>query len=252
MVLLFDRLYMVVSCYTNTHTLSHNEDVHDVYIGMLYFFLGLALICDEYFETLLKRSHARVFVLTPTLTHSTQTHTGMLYSFLGLALICDEYFETALEKISEALDLSDDVAGATFMAAGSSAPGWWCDCSSCSRSFFFVFSFMAAESSAPGRWCDCSCHVHSSCSLLCCYLGSATALVTFICVLFTLRTQISLSICHFTPLHTAGRLRVGGEATHINGLSFMLFFLCVCKSHDQYAPFTHRRVLHQYYGRLPR
>eukprot|EP00164_Ancoracysta_twista_P003968 GFYU01005325.1.p1 GENE.GFYU01005325.1~~GFYU01005325.1.p1 ORF type:complete len:506 (+),score=153.05 GFYU01005325.1:362-1879(+) len=46
----------------------------------------------------------------------------MVYSFLGLAIICDDYFVTALEKISEALDLSEDVAGATFMAAGSSAP----------------------------------------------------------------------------------------------------------------------------------
>jgi solute carrier family 24 (sodium/potassium/calcium exchanger), member 1 len=42
--------------------------------------------------------------------------------FLGLAIICDEYFVASLEKISEALNLSDDVAGATFMAVGSSAP----------------------------------------------------------------------------------------------------------------------------------
>lgn len=46
----------------------------------------------------------------------------LLYAFLGVAIVCDEYFETALEVISERLSLSDDVAGATFMAAGSSAP----------------------------------------------------------------------------------------------------------------------------------
>ncbi|KAK5903344.1 hypothetical protein CgunFtcFv8_007134 [Champsocephalus gunnari] len=45
-----------------------------------------------------------------------------LYMFLALAIVCDEYFVTALEKICEKLDLSEDVAGATFMAAGSSAP----------------------------------------------------------------------------------------------------------------------------------
>uniref|UniRef100_A0A674MZB4 Solute carrier family 24 member 4 n=1 Tax=Takifugu rubripes TaxID=31033 RepID=A0A674MZB4_TAKRU len=45
-----------------------------------------------------------------------------LYMFLALAIICDEYFVPALEKICEKLDLSEDVAGATFMAAGSSAP----------------------------------------------------------------------------------------------------------------------------------
>eukprot|EP00164_Ancoracysta_twista_P007942 GFYU01011386.1.p1 GENE.GFYU01011386.1~~GFYU01011386.1.p1 ORF type:complete len:517 (+),score=138.24 GFYU01011386.1:173-1723(+) len=47
---------------------------------------------------------------------------GMVYLFLGIAMICDDYFVGALEKICEALDLSEDVAGATFMAAGSSAP----------------------------------------------------------------------------------------------------------------------------------
>ena len=60
--------------------------------------------------------------------------------FLGLAIICDDYFVASLEQIVEVkihdslkwltqddrnvkkLQLSDDVAGATFMAAGSSAP----------------------------------------------------------------------------------------------------------------------------------
>ena len=45
-----------------------------------------------------------------------------LYTFIGLAIVCDEYFCPSLEIISEALHLSEDVAGATFMAAGSSAP----------------------------------------------------------------------------------------------------------------------------------
>ena len=43
---------------------------------------------------------------------------GILYVFLGIAIICDDYFVEALERISSALKLSDDVAGATFMAAG--------------------------------------------------------------------------------------------------------------------------------------
>lgn len=45
-----------------------------------------------------------------------------IYMFLGLAIICDDYFVASLEQIVEKLKLSDDVAGATFMAAGSSAP----------------------------------------------------------------------------------------------------------------------------------
>lgn len=47
---------------------------------------------------------------------------GMLYMFLGLAIICDEFFVPALEIIVERGGLDDDVAGATFMAAGGSAP----------------------------------------------------------------------------------------------------------------------------------
>jgi len=46
----------------------------------------------------------------------------VFYCFLGLAIICDNYFCESLSRISTALSLSDDVAGATFMAAGSSAP----------------------------------------------------------------------------------------------------------------------------------
>lgn len=46
----------------------------------------------------------------------------MLYMFAGLAVVCDEYFESSLDAICNVLGLSEDVAGATFMAAGSSAP----------------------------------------------------------------------------------------------------------------------------------
>jgi sodium/potassium/calcium exchanger 4 len=42
--------------------------------------------------------------------------------FLGIAIVCDDFFVASLEQICEVLQLSDDVAGATFMAAGSSAP----------------------------------------------------------------------------------------------------------------------------------
>ncbi|KAH3707335.1 probable sodium/potassium/calcium exchanger CG1090 [Dreissena polymorpha] len=44
------------------------------------------------------------------------------YMFLGFALLCDDYFVPALEIICEVLHIQSDVAGATFMAAGSSAP----------------------------------------------------------------------------------------------------------------------------------
>jgi K+-dependent Na+/Ca+ exchanger-like protein len=47
---------------------------------------------------------------------------AILWMFLAIAIVCDDFFVASLEVISERLELSDDVAGATFMAAGSSAP----------------------------------------------------------------------------------------------------------------------------------
>ena len=49
---------------------------------------------------------------------------GVLYMFLALAICCDEFFVPALEEMSSKrhLNLSMDVAGATLMAAGGSAP----------------------------------------------------------------------------------------------------------------------------------
>lgn len=46
----------------------------------------------------------------------------LFYMFKALGCICDKYFVPALEQIVKRLRISPDVAGATFMAAGSSAP----------------------------------------------------------------------------------------------------------------------------------
>ncbi|GFT71234.1 hypothetical protein TNCV_3002271 [Trichonephila clavipes] len=47
---------------------------------------------------------------------------GLVYMFVALAIVCDEFFVPALDVITIKLDISEDVAGATFMAAGGSAP----------------------------------------------------------------------------------------------------------------------------------
>ncbi|XP_077424911.1 sodium/potassium/calcium exchanger 1-like isoform X1 [Vanacampus margaritifer] len=47
---------------------------------------------------------------------------GMMYMFVSLAIVCDEFFVPALGVIIDKFEISDDVAGATFMAAGGSAP----------------------------------------------------------------------------------------------------------------------------------
>lgn len=67
-------------------------------------------VCDSYLNT--NYTPLAIFMLL----------WGVFYMFWGLAIVCDDYFVTSLEEISEALHLSPDVAGATFMAAGSSAP----------------------------------------------------------------------------------------------------------------------------------
>jgi sodium/potassium/calcium exchanger 2 len=45
-----------------------------------------------------------------------------MYMFVALAIVCDEFFVPALDVIIEVIGCSEDVAGATFMAAGGSAP----------------------------------------------------------------------------------------------------------------------------------
>jgi len=47
---------------------------------------------------------------------------GIIYMFYALALVCDEFFVPSLDVIAEKLQITPDVAGATFMAAGGSAP----------------------------------------------------------------------------------------------------------------------------------
>merc|ERR1712060_142506 len=42
--------------------------------------------------------------------------------FVGLAIVCDEFFVPALESFVDYYEISPDVAGATFMAAGGSMP----------------------------------------------------------------------------------------------------------------------------------
>lgn len=63
------------------------------------------------------------------MSHDTRARGGVcvhilvvLYMFYALAVVCDDYFVASLEECCSRLNLSKDVAGATFMAAGSSAP----------------------------------------------------------------------------------------------------------------------------------
>ena len=46
----------------------------------------------------------------------------MLMSFWGLAAVVEDFFVPALNRLCVVLNMPDDVAGATFMAAGASSP----------------------------------------------------------------------------------------------------------------------------------
>jgi len=63
------------------------------------------------FDLVNQKAEATVFYLVIT-----------AFMFLGLAIVCDQFFESSLSAICEAMSLKDDVAGATWMAAGGSAP----------------------------------------------------------------------------------------------------------------------------------
>jgi K+-dependent Na+/Ca+ exchanger-like protein len=47
---------------------------------------------------------------------------GLVIMFWSLAIICEEYFVPALHILCVELKIADDIAGATFMAAGASSP----------------------------------------------------------------------------------------------------------------------------------
>ncbi|XP_014258502.1 sodium/potassium/calcium exchanger Nckx30C isoform X2 [Cimex lectularius] len=47
---------------------------------------------------------------------------GVVYMFVALAIVCDEFFVPSLDVVIEKFGITEDVAGATFMAAGGSAP----------------------------------------------------------------------------------------------------------------------------------
>ena len=49
-------------------------------------------------------------------------HHHHCHSSSALAIVCDEYLCPAIEEICERLQIPDDVAGATLLALGSSAP----------------------------------------------------------------------------------------------------------------------------------
>ena len=47
---------------------------------------------------------------------------GVAYLLLALAIVADEFFVPALDVLSDWMELTPDVAGATLLAAGGSAP----------------------------------------------------------------------------------------------------------------------------------
>mmetsp|Transcript_41551 Transcript_41551/g.68377 ORF Transcript_41551/g.68377 Transcript_41551/m.68377 type:complete len:563 (-) Transcript_41551:6-1694(-) len=82
----------------------------------------------------------------------------ILYLFMGLYVLCDIYFLPVLLNISKRLNMSEDVAGATLMAAGSSAPELF-------TAIIGVF-FYAKEN--PGPSTNCASAAFNMCIIIAC------------------------------------------------------------------------------------
>uniref|UniRef100_A0A672YAC3 Sodium/potassium/calcium exchanger 1 n=1 Tax=Sphaeramia orbicularis TaxID=375764 RepID=A0A672YAC3_9TELE len=53
---------------------------------------------------------------------------GVVYMIISLVVVCDQFFVPALRVITDKLEISNNVAGATVMAAGASAPRFFALC----------------------------------------------------------------------------------------------------------------------------
>ncbi|CAI4229930.1 unnamed protein product [Auanema sp. JU1783] len=91
---------------------------------------------------------------------------GLIYMFVALAIVCDEFFVPSLAVLTEKLSISDDVAGATFMAAGGSAPEF----------FTSVIGVFIAQNNVGIGTIVGSATFNILCVLACCTLFSTTVL----------------------------------------------------------------------------
>ncbi|VDK69079.1 unnamed protein product [Litomosoides sigmodontis] len=81
------------------------------FVGMFKFHSTSSFFPDDYFTLEQRRNGALLVHLF-----------GLIYMFIAIAIVSDEFFVPSLTILTKKLSISDDVAGATFMAAGSSAP----------------------------------------------------------------------------------------------------------------------------------
>ncbi|CAJ0575469.1 unnamed protein product, partial [Mesorhabditis spiculigera] len=91
---------------------------------------------------------------------------GLIYMFVALAIVCDEFFVPSLAVLTDTLAISDDVAGATFMAAGGSAPEF----------FTSVIGVFIAQNNVGIGTIVGSATFNILCVLACCTLFSTTVL----------------------------------------------------------------------------
>lgn len=101
-------VFHVVSKMLNYHT--HDERIAPVYKNRMSKLVSSSLQVREL------EGSGDTFVVLVTV--------GVVYMFIAISIVCDEFFVPALEEIASEkhLNLSMDVAGATLMAAGGSAP----------------------------------------------------------------------------------------------------------------------------------
>lgn len=127
-------VFLLLSAFVGVAVLCGAQDTHDAARRALSEVEGETTASFSYFPTVFTEEELKSGACVLHLM-------GTFYMFLALAIVCDAFFVPALEQISDTLDLSPDVAGATFMAAGGSAPELFTS--------FFGYNF-ASEPSTVG------------------------------------------------------------------------------------------------------
>jgi len=82
----------------------------------------------------------------------------IVYLFVGLYVLCEIYFVPILIAISQRLNMSEDVAGATLMAAGSSAP----------ELFTAIIGVLVYPDENPGPSTNCASAAFNMCVIIGC------------------------------------------------------------------------------------
>ena len=122
----------------------------------------------------------------------------IIYLFIGLYVLCEIYFVPILISISKRLNMSEDVAGATLMAAGSSAP----------ELFTAIIGVLFYANENPGPSTNCASAAFNMCVIIGCsiffcgYKGLPIRGYPFILAIVSFMQSLLLSYIYLGSYHS--------------------------------------------------